>query len=265
MPEGVRTTASNALIDTLADIHEVDVDSIGLGDIGRKDVYVAPTAQTVAHPVPRLQDREIPEIDDVHERLVARIPDPQGSGIVHGDYRLDNCIFSTDRRGARRARWELCTLGDVLAISRTAHTTGARRDEALLSNRPRQPSPAFSTATSSSPATPRGSDRDLSQLILHGVRELECRVHPRSVYSRYRHGAIGDRATGRISIRSNGASTTSRRGLRRSRGRCRALWRCSSCTADPPSRIGVDHLLRGSSDAGAAGAWLRKRPREPRV
>ena len=41
MPVPVRTTASNALIDTLVDIHEADVDAIGLGDLGRKDGYIA--------------------------------------------------------------------------------------------------------------------------------------------------------------------------------------------------------------------------------
>ena len=50
----------------------------------------------------------------MHDRLVASIPEQQGTGIVHGDYRLDNCIMAADGSVAAVLDWELCTLGDVL-------------------------------------------------------------------------------------------------------------------------------------------------------
>ena len=51
---------------------------------------------------------------ELHDRLVASIPEQQGAGIVHGDYRLDNCIMAGDGSVAAVLDWELCTLGDVL-------------------------------------------------------------------------------------------------------------------------------------------------------
>ena len=59
--------------------------------------------------------RELPHIDEVYQHLMARIPPQQGASIVHGDYRLDNCMVSADGRIAAVLDWEICTLGDPLA------------------------------------------------------------------------------------------------------------------------------------------------------
>ena len=54
-------------------------------------------------------------VDEVHERLAARIPEQGPATIVHGDYRLDNMILSPSGEVAAVVDWELCTLGDPLA------------------------------------------------------------------------------------------------------------------------------------------------------
>ncbi len=43
------------------------------------------------------------------------MPAQQGAGIVHADFRLDNCMLADDGSIAAVLDWELCTLGDVLA------------------------------------------------------------------------------------------------------------------------------------------------------
>jgi aminoglycoside phosphotransferase (APT) family kinase protein len=57
----------------------------------------------------------VPAVDRVHELLAARIPEQTESTVVHGDFRLGNCIVDT--RGDIRAvlDWEICTLGDPRA------------------------------------------------------------------------------------------------------------------------------------------------------
>ena len=57
----------------------------------------------------------MPLIDDVHARLVARIPEQGPATIVRGDYRLDNMILAPSGEIAAVVDWELCTLGDPLA------------------------------------------------------------------------------------------------------------------------------------------------------
>ena len=54
-------------------------------------------------------------IDAVHDRLAAEVPAQGPAAIVHGDYRLDNCIASEDGDIRAVLDWELCTLGDPAA------------------------------------------------------------------------------------------------------------------------------------------------------
>ena len=113
-----RHRAGLGLADVLADLHAVDVDAVGLGDLGRTDAYVArqlkrwygqfraSTSET---------GRTVPLVDAVHDRLAAAIPAQQGATIVHGDYRLDNAVLDDDGRVVGVLDWEICTLGDPLA------------------------------------------------------------------------------------------------------------------------------------------------------
>jgi aminoglycoside phosphotransferase (APT) family kinase protein len=94
----------------------VDPDDVGLGDLGRRDGYVERTLRRWRGQWEKSKSREIPLIEAVADRLAADIPAAGPARIVHGDYRLDNCIVAPDD-GAVRAvlDWELCTLGDPLA------------------------------------------------------------------------------------------------------------------------------------------------------
>jgi aminoglycoside phosphotransferase (APT) family kinase protein len=113
-----RRAAADDLIDVLARLHAVDVDAVGLGDLGRRDAYIerqlkrwyGQYQQSAA-----AQGRTVTPVEEMHEFLAARIP-PQGpASIVHGDYRLDNTMFDADGHLLAVLDWEICTLGDPLA------------------------------------------------------------------------------------------------------------------------------------------------------
>jgi aminoglycoside phosphotransferase (APT) family kinase protein len=118
LPEASRARAGESLIDTLARLHAVDVDAVGLGEFARRDGYIARqlkrwhgqfTQSTLdGQPGPAVVDR-------VHQLLEARIPEQQGGVIVHGDYRLDNTVLDDDGNVSAILDWEICTLGDPLA------------------------------------------------------------------------------------------------------------------------------------------------------
>ena len=110
-----RHAIGERVADTLVAIHAVDPDEVGLGDLGRKEDYVARQLHRWRGQWEKSQTRELPLIDDVHERLAARIPEQGPATIVHGDYRLDNLILSPSGEIAAVVDWELCTLGDPLA------------------------------------------------------------------------------------------------------------------------------------------------------
>jgi aminoglycoside phosphotransferase (APT) family kinase protein len=113
--EAQRRAIGNRVVDTLAAIHAVDADAVGLGELGKKQDYVARQLPRWHGQWEKSKTRELPLVDDVHSRLAARIPEQGPATIVHGDYRLDNMILSDAGEVAAVVDWELCTLGDPLA------------------------------------------------------------------------------------------------------------------------------------------------------
>ncbi|HXW38787.1 MAG TPA: phosphotransferase family protein, partial [Acidimicrobiales bacterium] len=118
LTEPARAEASRSLIDTLARLHAVDVDAVGLSDFSRRDGYLGRQlkrwhtqfSQSTLDGVPGP-----PVVDRVHDLLVARIPEQQATAIVHGDYRLDNTVLDDGGDVLAILDWEICTLGDPLA------------------------------------------------------------------------------------------------------------------------------------------------------
>jgi aminoglycoside phosphotransferase (APT) family kinase protein len=113
--EAQRRPIGERVVDTLVAIHAIDPDRVGLGDLGRKQDYVARQLRRWQGQWEKSKTHELPLIDDVHRRLSERIPEQGATTIVHGDYRLDNMILSNAGEVAAVVDWELCTLGDPLA------------------------------------------------------------------------------------------------------------------------------------------------------
>ncbi|MDQ1423942.1 MAG: hypothetical protein QOD72_1440 [Acidimicrobiaceae bacterium] len=104
------------LIDVLADLHGVDVDAVGLGDLARRDGYVERQIKRWMTQWENSKTRELPLIEEVARRLGAEIPKQQGVSIAHGDYRFGNCLVDLEQARVKAVLdWELCTLGDPLA------------------------------------------------------------------------------------------------------------------------------------------------------
>lgn len=110
-----RRSAALDLVDVLAGIHAVDPDAVGLGDLARKEDYIARQLRRWYGQWQDQHTHDLPAIPTLHDRLITKIPDQQDVSIVHGDYRLDNTIIADDGRIAAVLDWELCTLGDPLA------------------------------------------------------------------------------------------------------------------------------------------------------
>jgi aminoglycoside phosphotransferase (APT) family kinase protein len=108
--------ATDDLIDVQLAFHTVDLDAIGLADLGRHDDYVGRQLKRWRSQVERDQVREVPLFAELHDRLVAaRPPERYAAGLAHGDYRFDNTVLGPDDRIVAVLDWELCTIGDPLA------------------------------------------------------------------------------------------------------------------------------------------------------
>jgi aminoglycoside phosphotransferase (APT) family kinase protein len=110
-----RARVGQSVIEVLADLHRLDPDAIGLGDLGRKEAYLARQLKRWRTQWEKSKTRELAAMEEVHEALQTRMPEQVGAGIVHGDYRLGNMLVGLDARVAAVLDWELCTLGDPMA------------------------------------------------------------------------------------------------------------------------------------------------------
>src|SRR5205085_175609 len=115
LSEEARATAGESLVDVLAEIHAVDPDAVGLGELGRKEGYIERQLKRWYSQWEKSKTREIPAVDEVYERLLQSVPEQGPATIVHGDYRLDNTMLGDDGQVLAVLDWEICTLGDPLA------------------------------------------------------------------------------------------------------------------------------------------------------
>jgi aminoglycoside phosphotransferase (APT) family kinase protein len=109
-----RTGLAHQLIDTLADLHEVDPAEVGLGDFGHPDGFLERQVRRWTQQLERSRTRDLPGCDDLASELARRVPVSQRASVVHGDYRLDNVIVGPDQQIRAVLDWEMATLGDPL-------------------------------------------------------------------------------------------------------------------------------------------------------
>ncbi len=108
---------TDALVDTLAELHALVPDQVGLGGFGRPQGFMVRQLLRWRRQWEQSRTREVPGADELNDRLAASCPDQGGVSLVHGDYKLDNLLFDPARPGRINAvlDWEMSTVGDPLA------------------------------------------------------------------------------------------------------------------------------------------------------
>ena len=105
-----------AMVDTLAALHRLDPDTIGLGDYGKPGNYFGRQVDRWTKQYRLSETETMPEMERLIDWLPQTLPEQTRVSVVHGDYRIDNLIFAPDAPGvAAVLDWELSTLGDPLA------------------------------------------------------------------------------------------------------------------------------------------------------
>ena len=102
------------LVDTLADLHNIDPAAAGLADFGKAGNYFERQVARWTRQYRDSQTDQIEEMEGLIAFLPGTIPQQSRTSVVHGDYRVDNVMFD-DRRLTAVLDWELATLGDPLA------------------------------------------------------------------------------------------------------------------------------------------------------
>ncbi len=196
-----RHRAGMSLADTLAALHAVDVDEVGLGDFARHDGYIE---RQLRRWIGQFRESRVPGqqppavVEQVHDRLAASVPAQQGTAIVHGDYRLDNVVVGDDGSVLAVLDWEICTLGDALAdLGLLMVYWTEPGDDAALAGVTPTAMPGFPSRREIVERYAAASGRDLGALdfyVAFGYWKLACILQ--GVYARYVGGAAaGDRSS----------------------------------------------------------------------
>jgi aminoglycoside phosphotransferase (APT) family kinase protein len=107
---------AESLTMTLASIHEIDVDAVGLAGIGRPSGYLERQLQRFGDLLERHATRPLPGLERVREWLQRNRPTTPSATLVHGDYRLGNVMFNAEANALVSVLdWEMATIGDPLA------------------------------------------------------------------------------------------------------------------------------------------------------
>lgn len=104
-----------AMIDTLAQLHTIDVAAVGLSDFGKPGNYFGRQVDRWTKQYRLSETEHMPDMERLIEWLPATLPEQTRTSVVHGDYRIDNMIWARDEASVRAVLdWELSTLGDPL-------------------------------------------------------------------------------------------------------------------------------------------------------
>jgi aminoglycoside phosphotransferase (APT) family kinase protein len=190
-----RAQTGTNLASTLAGLHALVPDDIGLGSLARHDGYIERQLRRWQGQYEQMRVAGIDQgaiVGEVGEALAARIPAQQRVSVVHGDYRLDNTVL--DAKGGVRAilDWEICTLGDPLADLGMLCDYWADLGDAQVALMGAAPTmaPGFETRDQVAKAYELASGLDCSELPYYrafGYWKLACIIQ--GVYARYAAGA----------------------------------------------------------------------------
>ncbi len=190
-----RTRASESIVDTLIAIHNVDLVTTGLADLGRHEGYIERQLKRWYSQFSAQKTRELKLVDHVHDELALRIPTQQSTVLTHGDYRLDNCMVNSAGDVIAVLDWEICTLGDPLADLGLlmVYWTGPNDDPSGWTGESTT-AEGFLNRADLAERYGRESGRDISNIgyyVAFAYWKLACIME--GVYARYLAGALGQR------------------------------------------------------------------------
>jgi aminoglycoside phosphotransferase (APT) family kinase protein len=149
LPEGITLSEQDArslafrTFDRLIELHEVDAEAAGLGDLGKGAGYVERQVRGWSDRYRRARTPDVPEAEEVMAWLAANQPGDVRICVIHNDFRFDNVVLDApDTLGVVGVLdWEMATLGDPLMdlAGSVAYWIEAGDDEVAQTLR-RQPS-----------------------------------------------------------------------------------------------------------------------------
>lgn len=193
LPEDARRAAGASLTSSLARIHGVDLQASGLATLSKFEGYVDRQVRRFRSQLSPNDLGRRPLLGEVADRLGASTPPQQASTLVHGDFKLGNCILAPSGEVAAVLDWELSTLGDPLADLGWLLASWSEPDDIA----PRIVSPptragGFDSREQIVASYARWSDLDLSSLPFYvALAEWKWACIDVGTYKRFAAGSMG--------------------------------------------------------------------------
>lgn len=190
---------ADALMSTLAELHSLDYDVIGLGDLGRPVGYVKRQVEGWTSRYLKAKTDEVPSIEFIAQWLYKNLPQENDYAIIHNDYKHDNIVLDQDNLSTVKAilDWEMCTIGDPLMDMGTvlAYWINPEDHPSLVQNFP-NPSALEGNPKRSELLSiyEQKTGRDMDNPVFYYVFGLfKTAVILQQIYARYKRGYTKDK------------------------------------------------------------------------
>jgi len=179
----------------LVELHALDYKALGLEDFGRPEGYVKRQIEGWNRRYEKAWTNDVDKFEDVRQWLHDNMPKKEmGASILHGDFRIDNCILNPEdpRKIDAILDWEISALGDPLMdLGNTLSYWIEENDPPFMQLMVRQPSRAKGMMTRQEIldfyAARTGHDVSNFQFYyIYGVWRLAVIIQ--QIYYRFFHG-----------------------------------------------------------------------------
>jgi len=189
---------SEAFIDNLARLHQLDYNALGLGELGKPQGYLERQVKGWIERYYGSKTHELPEVESIAAWLKDRMPAPGGASLIHNDYKYDNMALDVAEITHICAvlDWEMCTLGDPLTDLGTALAYWVQADDPAEVQRVRWGPTAVPGSLTRAELVERyhaKTGRDVDNIVFYYVFALfKVAVIIQQIYYRYHHGLTKD-------------------------------------------------------------------------
>ena len=189
-------TACQALVDTFTELHALDPQAVGLGDLGQPQGYVERQISGWSQRYQRARTDDIAEVDQLISWLHDNLRGEAGASLIHNDFKYDNLILSPDDPGQVLGvlDWEMATVGCPLMDlgSSLGYWTEAGDSDALKMFSPTH-LPGNLNREELVAAYAKASGREVEDPVFYfAYGQLKLAVVLQQIYARYKSGATSD-------------------------------------------------------------------------
>jgi aminoglycoside phosphotransferase (APT) family kinase protein len=189
---------SRAVADILVELHAVDLEASGLGDLGRPEGFLQRQTEGWISRYDKAKTDEIREVGPLTDWLSANVPESPEPTVIHNDYKLNNLVLDPDELTEVRAvlDWEMATVGDPLfdlAVSLSYWVEPGDPDELKVVMPTVTATPGFMTRKEIIDRYAEESGRDLSEMhwyVVFGYFKLAGILQ--QIFARWKNGQTKD-------------------------------------------------------------------------